>query len=282
MKEVKSVKRVLILYHSGAGSTKTIAEVYRETLHDLSPDLIPITLPFPYEILHQYDLFIFGFPTYHGEAPSSVVQFVESMPSFDPQKAVFLFTTYGLYPANALYHLGKMLQEKNLSLSYTSGYRAPATDAALLLPPIKPLFRYDKNTVKKLSTHLEQIRKCIESSRVVEIKPRFRLHALLNYPNQYFGKRVKHKLSVDNTMCVHCNRCVDQCILTCWQRGSSSLVPVYDNTHCEFCFKCVHHCPANAIMLSSKTKRRPKFNQVFYQKRKDELLSYLNNEDIRR
>ena len=175
-----------------------------------------------------------------------------------------------------------MLQEKSLSLSYTSGYRAPATDAALLLPPIKPLFRYDKNTVKKLSTHLEQIRKCIESSRVVEIKPRFRLHALVNYPNQYFGKRVKHKLSVDHTMCVHCNRCVDQCILTCWQRGSSSLVPVYDNTHCEFCFKCVHHCPANAIMLSSKTKRRPKFNQVFYQKRKDELLSYLNNEDIRR
>lgn len=273
------MKRVLILYHSGAGSTKTIAEIYREKLKDLSPDLMPLTLPFPYEILGYYDLIILGFPTYHGEAPHSMVQFVEKMPSSEPQKAAFLFTTYGLYPANSLYHLGKKLKEKNYALSFTAGYRAPATDAALLLPPMKPLFRYGKKTSKKLKTHLNHIRKCIVSSQVVEVNPRFRLHALLNYPNQYFGKRVTHQLMVNDTLCVQCNRCVHQCILKCWHRGSSSLVPVYDNTHCEYCFKCVHHCPSNAIMLSSKTKERPKLNQAFYQKRKEALLSCLNHEE---
>ncbi len=271
-------KSILIVYHSGAGSTKTIAELYCQLLADLCPEYqIHLELISPEvvcENVQNHDVIIMGFPTYHGEPPASMRQFAEKMPTMRAPKKLFLFTTYGLYPANSLRILGKQLKKKHFVLCGTAGYRAPATDAALLLPKIPPLLDFEKNTAAKLLNDLRHIRKCLDGEGIKEAMPRFKAYAILNYPNQYLGKRAKHTLKVVADDCIQCQRCIDGCLLKCWQPGKQ--VPLFDGTYCEHCFRCIHHCPGNAIVLSRKTQARVKLTPSFYADKKNVLMEQLS------
>ncbi|RQD68595.1 MAG: 4Fe-4S ferredoxin [Tindallia sp. MSAO_Bac2] len=271
-------KSLLIVYHSGAGSTKTIAEIYCCLLENLCTDhqihLTPISDKGAFQNIQEYDLIILGFPTYHSEPPASMKEFAEEMPPMNTPQKLFLFTTYGLYPANSLRIIGKQLKKKNYLLCGTAGYRGPATDAALLLPKISPLLVFGKKTASRLVDDLLEIKHCLEGGKVNESMPRFKLYSLLNYPNQYFGKRVKHKLQVAAEDCIHCQQCIKGCFRDCWKPGNAA--PIFDPTHCEHCFRCIHHCPESAIILSRKTKTRVKLTPSFYSNKKELLLAKIH------
>lgn len=76
------MKRILIIYNSGAGSTKTIAEVYYSLLSEYRIDIMPVKTPFDYSVLNGYDLIIFGFPCYHCDLSGLMKDFVNKMRLF--------------------------------------------------------------------------------------------------------------------------------------------------------------------------------------------------------
>lgn len=261
--------RVLILYHSGAGSTKALAEIYYEKLNSYLVDISSINLEYNYENLQAYDFFIFAFPTYHCEPSSSMMEFIKDMPVFNEIKRGFTFTTCGLYSGNTLREFIKECSLKNIELCGYSVYRSPATDGALLLPKIPIMFNYEKNIVDKIRSDINKIKEIIEAD-IDNIKyPPFKLYSILNYPNKVLGKAYKHNIRLLKEHCVNCNKCINNCIRHCWERGKD--YPKYDINNCEFCFRCIHHCPNEAIILSAKTRKKPKLDEEFYNRLKEKI-----------
>ncbi|MFT5873240.1 MAG: flavodoxin [Clostridium sp.] len=261
--------KLLILYHSGAGSTKTIAEIYYKKLDSYFIDISSIDLEYDYKKLQNYTLFIFAFPIYHCSPSSSMMEFIENMPVLDETKKAFAFTTCGLYSGNALREFIKKCSSKNININGYSVYKAPATDGTLILPPIPFMFDFEKNIACKIKVDIKKIEEIIKTDTSKVQCPSFKLYTILNYPNKILGKTFKHRLQLSKENCVNCNKCANNCIRKCWNIVGG--YPQYDVENCEFCFKCVHHCPNGAIILSSKTKTKIKLNEKFYENLKEKI-----------
>jgi flavodoxin/ferredoxin len=263
-------RKVLILYHSGAGSTKTIAEIYYKELKSYRIDISSINLDYEYKKLQSYEVLIFAFPTYHCSPSASMMTFIRNMPAFDKPKKAFAFTTCGLYAGNTLREFIKKCSAKNINVNGYATYRAPATDGVLLLPPIPFMFDYEKNIAYKIKEDIKKLDVIIKADTNKVECPAFKLYTLLNYPNRALGRAYKHKFTLLEKDCINCSKCVDNCIQKCWHKTEK--YPRYEAEKCESCFKCIHHCPKEAIILTVKTKKKIKLNEKFYSDLKEKII----------
>lgn len=270
-------KRIRILYHSGAGSTQTIAEIYQELLAPFQVTLADISDEIDQEELRASDFLIIGFPTYHCEPSQTMRECIRDLPVFPKVKQAFVFTTCGLYAGNAVRHCIELLREKNIVVNGYASYRAPATDGVLLLPELSFMYRYEKRIHNHIQRDIGRIFAYATTRTLEESIPAFKFYTLLNYPNKVLGKAYTHTMHVDEGKCIHCDLCIRACSRKCWTKGESR--PIFSKKNCESCFRCIHHCPTGAIYLSEKTADRRRLNRMFYQERKTEILQAINQRD---
>ena len=272
-------EKILIIYHSGSGSTRTIAEVISKKLSkSFDVETAPVTIisDFDFNKIKDADIVVFGSPTYNCKPSRSILEFVERMPRQKTPKRGYIFMTCGLYLGNAMRILTKRLYEKNvLSLGYER-FRGPGSDGALLFPStIKFIFRYERGAKKKI----ERIVAGIEGGLKVEAKrpkmPVYQWYVPINDIFTYFGEKTYEKYSrnihVIGDRCNNCNTCVKGCIRGCWKEGEE--IPSFDPGNCELCLRCVHNCPERAIVFSKAMMDRPRLNRKFYRGLKEGLLS---------
>lgn len=265
--------KIIILYHSGAGSTRVICEIYQEVLNKYEVDLQATRVISDYKALEKYDFIIFAFPTYHCSPSKSMLQFIADMPSFHQPKKAYIVTTCGLYSGNSLKKFINEAAKKNIVSTGYAVYRSPATDASLLLPSLPFYYTYEKKIAIKIKEDIKRIEDNIESDTINQKTPKYSLLAIMNYPNEILGKLYKHKLKINNE-CVACNHCVNICERKCWV--SDSKYPKYHGDNCEFCFRCIHQCPKGAIIISNKTKNRTKLTTSFYNNLKQQIMKELS------
>jgi len=269
-------KKILIIYHSGSGSTKTISEVFKEKLSQFyKVDLLQARFDFNYQRLFDYDFFVLGFPTYHCAPSNSMLEFVNKIPEVNPSKNAFVFTTYGLYTGNSLRIFTKKLFQKRIITIGYAQIRGPASDGVLLFPSfISSMFRYEKRAKQKIERFVVEIRKLINSPTSKLKVPRYKWYVLINNLFKYFGEtqynKYKDRLHILEDRCINCNLCVKSCINGCWTEEENH--PSFNPTNCEFCLKCVHNCPEKAIVFSDNMKDKPRLNGKFYRNLKQELI----------
>jgi len=270
-------KKILIIHHSGSGSTRTISEVLRDRLsNNYKVDMVKICPGFDYRKLFNYDQVLLGYPTYYFKPSRSTSEFVENMPVFRNKVQLFLFTTYGLYSGNSIRTLIKMLQNKNTTIGGYLQIRGPASDGVLLLPSFfKLFFRYERKTKMKVEKIIGEIGGFLNNSGKISKMPLPRWYSPITglFSKQIHGidySAYKKNLKVLEDRCTNCNACVDDCIRNCWTKGKD--FPSINTNNCEFCLKCVHNCPTRAIIFTDKMKDSPRLNRVFYKKLKQKTF----------
>ncbi len=278
MTALNNPKSILIVYHSGSGSTRTIAEVFKTKLsQSFAIDIAQVGPNPDYQIMANFDFLLFGCPTYHCRPSTSMLEFVENMPAgVGGQQKAFVFTTYGLYTGNSLRILIKALQKKNI---VTTGYlkiRGPASDGALLYPSsLSFMFEYEKKVKEKLEAAISEIEHSLASQTSKLSCPAFKWYVPLNEIVTFFGERAynsyRDRLHILDEKCTNCNLCVKNCERESWAEGTEQ--PVFDPVNCEFCLECVHNCPYNAIVFTEKMSDKPRLNRAFYRKLKTGLLN---------
>lgn len=271
------MKKILIIYNSGAGSTKTVAQIYQTLLSECEVDILPASLSFDFSMLNHYDLLIFAFPCYHNDISPFMYQFMKIMPKQTKKKKAFAFITYGLYAGNTLRTFISECVKKNIYIEDYADYRAPATDASLIFPPFKFIYSYERKIGKSIAKDINKVRSILLTKNPSYKLPRYKLYSILNYPHEKWGKKLKPQIKVRKETCTNCHLCVNSCPRRCWTIGDS--YPVFNKSECETCYKCIHQCPAEAIILSKRTIKKKKMNTSFYKKWKDKILQEIKNLD---
>lgn len=93
---------IIVIYHSGAGSTKYIAELFRDTLQKIG-HCVDISAIENYKNVNfeGYDGVVIGFPTYHASPSFSASKFMEAMSVAENKLPMYIFTTCGWYSETA-------------------------------------------------------------------------------------------------------------------------------------------------------------------------------------
>jgi len=250
--------KIGIFFHSGVGSTKVIAKVYRGILTEKSAiiKLHSVEKIGDINLVFDYDLLIIGAPTYHGNISQVMQNFIDQLPHLQDKK-VFLFITCGWYSANCLHHFAKKLQEKAPTIVGGNWYKMPASDASIIFPKLKYFAQPTKQLYQKIAKdcdYLLRLSSRFSTYRQWKVK-KFNLYGLLNLPNEFFALKFKNKIRVDKEKCIRCQKCVIHCPLNNFTQDCTDM-PVFNQQNCENCYRCIHHCPVSALSINKKSIKK--------------------------
>ena len=260
------MKKILIVYDSGAGSTRLISRAIQERLADGNDVSIEPAVPgFNPGKIDGKDLLIIGFPTYHCEPSRTILDFIRRVGTKLTGQRVFFFTSYGLYTGNCLriFH-SELNRFKAVSLG-CSQFRSPASDGILMFSPkIRWLSEFETHLNENLNDFISSIRNCekLPPSKIPPYKWYVPLNELAKIAAVRSYDRMKRKMHILKGSCTNCNHCVSVCTRNCWSKHDR--YPRLNPEDCEFCLGCIHHCPNQAIVFSEKMKNKPRFNKSFF------------------
>ncbi len=266
-KHSKTEKKILILYHSGSGSTKMIAETINcRLVQKTETALFSVNKFSEFELISGYDLLVIAFPTYHCHPSESVLAFIKKIPTQSAVKKAYILTTCALFRGNSIRILSQKLRKKNIITVGHASIRGPASDGALMSPVyLRFVYRYQQNITEKIKNISENIMNSLKNKTRQNI-PAFSWYAPLNAPNKYFGMRyshyLAHKIHILTDYCINCQTCIHTCERGCYTAGGT--IPRFNPQNCEFCLRCLHHCAQKAITFTRKQNNNKRLDMQFY------------------
>lgn len=243
------MKRILLLYFSGAGSTKTVAKkIYTAIGGRLPVDIYAVDqLPALLD-MNDYHGFIIGYPVHHAHPPKRLLRFFDAVPALRKPRPAFLFNTRGWYSANSHRILAKRLASKNIRVVMDTEYRAPASDGSLLAPFVPAFWRFEAGLERKIADDCDRFVAEMNRTKHCVYLPGFRLYSIINAPNKLAGQLITFPIHLHRDKCTKCGKCVRICPAGAMSPGTEGY-PVFHKARCENCYRCIHHCPSHALSL---------------------------------
>jgi Flavodoxin len=253
------MKKILLMYFSGAGATKKVAEIiYEHIKHRVIIEMHEFENVENIS-LQQYDAFIFGTPVYHGSPCDKAMRYIESLSPLLERKPAYIYNTKGMCQCNTNRIWAKSMKQKNIFVLADNSYKTPASDGVLIIPFVKSLFSFEKGLEEKIIVDCKKFLECLEQKNWQGYIPSFQLSSILNAPNKMIGKRITFQIYLHKSKCVKCEKCIRRCpynILEKDKEGYPIFIKVNkkNGNRCENCYRCIHHCPSLALSLN---RRKP-------------------------
>ena len=246
--------RCAIIYFSGTGNTKRVAGVYKKYLITIGYEIDLIDISKMDRKLGDYDLYIFGSPTYSKVSIRKLEEFFERYINgqVNKDKKIMTYVTHSWSEVYGHITLKDYMENK--------GYRVEAANT-FLMPNGFYMMNKDKtsnqekinlfndvdNKVRKIVDNYKNEFKNIEAKSVIKRKVSQILYKGLN--KTWIPTFAKKNLSVNDDKCTRCTICVKQCPI-----GNISLETgrITFSNKCLACAKCLNICPKNAFLVKGK------------------------------
>jgi ferredoxin len=249
MCEVNEMGKMLILYFSGVGATKKVAEIiYKRISQNCETDIFSIETKDKL-IIDEYDALIIGTPCYHAAPPKVVMDYWEKINKLSEEKPAFIYNTRGLCSLNTNRILAKKLLEKNICTIMDKAYRSPASDGSIIAPFVKRFFEFEKDIDKKVDNDCKNFIEMLNTGIVKKYIPKFNIGSIINAPNKMAGQLITLRIYLHKNKCIKCGYCIEHCPHKIFAKDKEDY-PVFTKSKCENCYRCIHHCPKNALSLS--------------------------------
>jgi ferredoxin len=261
--------RASILYFSGVGGTRLVAELLGEILSkDGFRGATGIRDPRAVELAQGSDLLVLCYPTYYLKPPPSMREFVETLGPFDPPRAAYVVTTCELYSENSVRRLALALRKRGILVAGSKVVRAPGSDATCVFPSalVPWLYRFEKGLSEKLRAIAREIRSLADGRGFRESIPPPKWYTPFTQAlqvlalNRFDGWRYRMRVRPDR--CTSCGICAKGCDRKAWAMGEGG--PVHVPEKCELCARCIHRCPERAIVLIERLKDNRRLDPRLY------------------
>lgn len=243
------MEKILILYFSGAGATKKVAELmYSFIPQTCTADFFSFESTADFN-MNDYDAFIIGTPVYHA-APSHVVtNYFDSISPLIKSTPAFIYNTRATWSCNTNRILAKQIQGKNIITIMDKDYRSPASDGSLIVPFVQRFFEFERNLKPKITLDCTAFLKLLQKDTTRGYIPHFRLSSAINAPNKLAGQLITFKIQLHRDKCTKCGKCIENCPHNALDKDNLGY-PAFIKKNCENCYRCIHHCPQMALSLS--------------------------------
>ena len=240
----------MILYFSGTGNSRYIAEVINSVIED---KLVSINECLKNNLIvsleQQYSIVC---PTYAWRIPRVVEQFIRTNHFVSGTKIYFIMTCGGDI-GNAAKYINRLCNEKNMILMGIGEIVMPENFITMFKAPENPevIISHGVETALLLAAEIKA------GKYFLETKPTFIGRFNSGIVNRLFYPMfVRAKgFHVEDT-CIGCGQCIHACPLK-----NISLVdsrPIWDK-HCTQCMACISICPKAAIEYKNKTKGKRRY-----------------------
>lgn len=277
-------RRIALLYYSGTGGTKLVAELLGEILsvkHDVR--VTGVKDPHAAEGAADSDLLVFCYPTYFLRPAPSMREFIEGIGPFDPPRASYIVATDELYSENSIRACALVLKTRGIFVAGSKVVRAPGSDATCVLPGelVPWLYRFERGFPRKLRSIAEEI------DGLAGHKPRGFIPAPKWYTpfaqllqvsilNRFEGWRGRFRVLPER--CTLCSACVAGCDRGGWALSGGALLHIPER--CELCTRCIHRCPRKAIVLVGALKDNPRLDSRLYASLKEDARRRLIEDGV--
>ena len=252
------MKKILVIYFSGAGSTKKVANLMcNRLLHDCEVDIFSIESK---EIpnINNYDALIVGTPTYHAIPSKLIMDFFNAISPLAEVVPAFIYNTRGLFSFNTNRALAKVLQAKNIFIIMDVAYRSPASDGSILAPFVKRFFEFEKDIEKKIDCDCTTFLALLNKENYKFYIPRFQLSSFFNVPNKAIGQRYTAKIYLHEDRCSKCGKCNMQCPHSAFSSDINDY-PIFDSKKCERLLSLCTPLSNFSIVIKKKGKAKKDF-----------------------
>jgi len=245
------MNKILILYFSGVGAAKKVADLmFTSLLQNSKTDIFSIESKDTPDIV-EYDALIIGTPVYHAAPAKAVMTYWDKTPRLSKEIHAFVYSTHGLCSLNTNRILAKKLLEKNIYVIVDKAYRSPASDGSIIAPFIKRFFEFEKNIEKKVDNDCTNFLKLLNYNTPQRYIPKFSFGSIINAPNKAIGQLITLKIHLHQDKCMKCGHCIEQCHHNVFSKDKDGY-PMFSTKGCENCYRCIHHCPKTALSLSKR------------------------------
>lgn len=300
---VKNKGRVLIVYFSGVGGTRVVAEVLADLLKSkffMSVDLeianideAPVIGMDDAELqayLSGFDMLIFGMPVFRMMPPDPMVEFIDRIKKFEEPVRAYTFMTKTGISGDATLELTKMLEVKNIIVCGFGEIIAPATDMNLMVKRKNAegedfgifrnfaasipdaLFFGGRGALGLIREMAKDIFLIMFSERIESMKPKPKWYMdCIMWPIQIrFLDPTEEKMH-EIRMLESCSKCGEKCVAwkcsrNAWTDNGNG--PEFVRENCIACQMCVYMCPKSIFVCTPQMEKgtvgNPKLNRKFY------------------
>ena len=243
--------KALILYFSGTGNTKYVANLFSQALLAKGVSVQMRSIEEPQPIEPGYDLLVVGCPKYYEYPAMFLLQYLrKALPTAQQQTPTLAFCTQASAAKTDFTGLAKILQQKNHELqvtkfftiandlmffggfSPTSAQEAQSNreKAAQAVPSLVEAFMSGQRQTEKVAPFLRPVYHAVAAGCTATM-PLFAM---------------KYAAS---DACIGCGLCAKSCPKSNIQMVEKR--PEFGK-NCIFCTRCINLCPAHAILYGGK------------------------------
>ncbi|MBE6887034.1 MAG: 4Fe-4S dicluster domain-containing protein [Ruminococcaceae bacterium] len=244
----------MIIYFSGTGNSKFVADYLAEKLEDTTVSLNNLLKKGDKLVCSSEKPYIIVAPIYAWRLPSAVEEILKKS-ELSGCKTAYCVATMGENSGNADKYIEKIFTDKGMNFT---GFTGVPMQNNYLLMEVMP----DKTVVSEqfpaVISKLNLIADKIKHGTILHKDDKTPLPALMSgLVNRGFNNfMLKNQKYSVNEKCILCSKCIQLCPTNNIISQDNSII--FSNK-CMACFACLHSCPVQAINIEGKTENKGRY-----------------------
>lgn len=238
----------MIIYFTGTGNSKYLAEVLASQLNDEIIDASQYIQKNEFPTLNSNQPYVFVAPAYAWKLPQLFEEWIRKSKFLDNKKVYFILSC-GSDIGAASDYAKRMCEEIALDYMGMAEVVMPENYIALFSSPTKEeaqkMIQKAKESTLNLGSYISK-RIPFEDERITFLGKI--CSGMIN--TMFYKYFMKSKKFYVKNNCISCGQCVNKCML-----NNIKLVhgkPIWEN-NCTHCMACINYCPVDAIEYGKHT-----------------------------
>lgn len=250
----------MIMYFTGSGNSKYIADILAESLDDKMISMNEILKNGGHRDFTSDRPFVIVSPIYAWRIPRRIEQLIRDS-GFSGSKSVYFVVTMGSQSGNSDRYCKRICDEKGLEFRGLCGVQMPDNYfIGYKLMTKEESERTISDAIPKARAIADVIRSGGMLVKDDKTPIAFSKSGFVNSMFVHFSKKQRFSVS---RRCSSCGRCVKQCPVN--NIVMVDKIPRFGN-NCMSCYACVHRCPAKAIDIKGKADKNGRYVCPEYKK----------------